>query len=131
MRVLRLGGEEDLEGYRSVVAEVVREVHCGHAALAQLTVETVAVLQGRGEKLRRIGHERLWDGRGLRAAGPSCCPSAAPDTAVRNGLHPRQATGRFPLAGDVELLDPAFEVGPIDVRRPDPEQRRHILELPG
>ena len=51
-------GTEDLEGDFAVVAEVVREIDRGHAALTEFAVEAVAVGEGRGERFRR-GHERV------------------------------------------------------------------------
>jgi hypothetical protein len=38
-------GVEDLEGDGTVVAEVVREIHRGHPALAQLAVEDISGTQ--------------------------------------------------------------------------------------
>ena len=49
-------GAEDLEGDLAVVAEVVREIHRGHAALAQLAVEAVAILKCGGQTRRNSSH---------------------------------------------------------------------------
>jgi hypothetical protein len=42
---------QDLERNQSVVSHIVREVHGGHAASAQLTLDAVAVSQSGGETL--------------------------------------------------------------------------------
>ena len=49
-------GPEDLDGDLALVAEVVREVDGGHAALAQLALDPVAVGEGRPESLNGVGH---------------------------------------------------------------------------
>ena len=48
-------GAEDLDGDLAVVLEVVREVDRGHAALAELALEPIAVGQCRREAIQR-GH---------------------------------------------------------------------------
>ena len=45
-------GQEDLEGDRAVVAEVVRQVDDGHAAAAELALERVAVGEGVAQAVR-------------------------------------------------------------------------------
>jgi len=42
-------GLEDLEGHLPVVAQVLRQVHRGHAALAELALDAVAAGKGRGK----------------------------------------------------------------------------------
>ena len=49
-------GSEHLERDLALVPEVVREVNRGHPALAQFTVEAVAVSEGRGEVKRGVRH---------------------------------------------------------------------------
>lgn len=49
-------GVHDLEGDRSVVAEVVGEIHGGHTAAAQLALERVAARQLRPEAVRDVRH---------------------------------------------------------------------------
>ena len=45
---------EDLDRHRAVVLEIVREVDGGHAALAELALDAVAVGEGGGEASRRV-----------------------------------------------------------------------------
>ena len=52
-------GVEDLDGDLAVVLEVVGEVDGGHAALAELALEAVAVGEGGGEAGDGIGHADL------------------------------------------------------------------------
>jgi hypothetical protein len=47
---------EDLDRHPPAMLEVFGEVHCGHAALAQLPLDLVAVGKGGGEAIRRRGH---------------------------------------------------------------------------
>ena len=56
-------GPQHLEGDLAVVAHVVRQVHRGHAALAQLPLDAVAVGEGGGEAL----------GGGRHGSAPSLC----------------------------------------------------------
>ena len=49
-------GVEDLDGDLAVVLQVLGEVDGGHAALAELTVETVTVGQGGGESAECVLH---------------------------------------------------------------------------
>ncbi len=52
------GGElglEDLERHLALVLEVLGQVHRGHAALAQLALDAVAVGQGGGEAVQGVG----------------------------------------------------------------------------
>ena len=44
---------QDLDGDLAVVLEVLRQVHRGHAALAQLPLDAVAVGEGGGERIGR------------------------------------------------------------------------------
>ena len=46
-------GVQHLDGDVAIVLEIVREVHGGHAALAELAVEAVAVGEGGGEAVER------------------------------------------------------------------------------
>ena len=53
------GGElrlQDLERHLAVVLEVLRQVHRGHAALAELPLDAVAVGEGGGEAGKRVSH---------------------------------------------------------------------------
>ena len=56
-------GVQHLEGDVAAGGEVVREVHRRHAALADLALEAIAVLEGVGQFLRDVAHElscRKW-----------------------------------------------------------------------
>ena len=59
-------GPEDLDGDLALVAEVAGEVDGGHAALAQLALDAVAVGEGRPESLNGVGQaaSRAWRVRG-------------------------------------------------------------------
>ena len=53
------GGElglEDLEGDLAIVLEILGQVHGGHAALAELPLDAVAIGEGGDEAGKRIGH---------------------------------------------------------------------------
>ena len=53
------GGElrlQHLERHLAVVLEVLRQVHRGHAALAEFPLDAVAVGEGGGEAGKRVGH---------------------------------------------------------------------------
>jgi hypothetical protein len=49
-------GVQDLQGYRSVVPQVVGEKHRGHAAPAQLAFEPVSVSQAALKPVEKVGH---------------------------------------------------------------------------
>jgi hypothetical protein len=49
-------GAQHLERHLAVVLQVLGEVHGGHAALAQLALDAVAVRQGPGETISGLGH---------------------------------------------------------------------------
>jgi len=51
-------GAEDLDGDGAAVPEIAREVHGGHPAAPQLTLEGVAVGQGRAQRLKLGAHGR-------------------------------------------------------------------------
>jgi hypothetical protein len=48
---------EHLERHGTFVAEIVRQVHHGHAATAELALDAVAVCQSRLKAIQDIGHE--------------------------------------------------------------------------
>src|SRR5688500_1364018 len=62
-------GQEHLDRDRSIVLEVIGEVHHGHAALPQLTLDPVAVAQGVRELLD--GHSSSYFGLPLRRSSGS------------------------------------------------------------
>jgi hypothetical protein len=67
-------GAEDLEGDPAVVLQVLGEVDGGHAALAELPLDAVALGEGGLEAGHRVGHVELGmtgmlQDAGARAAG--------------------------------------------------------------
>ena len=79
MRVLQVGGGldflqksldaeyrdqlrlQDLERHGAVMFPVLRQVHCGHAADAELSTDIVAVGQGSGKASKFVGHgKEMW-----------------------------------------------------------------------
>src|SRR5687767_15911784 len=67
-------GPEHLDRDRSIVLEVIGEVHHGHAALPQLALDPVAVAQGAGELLDRHSGSYSWR-RPDCFASPAVLPS--------------------------------------------------------
>ena len=72
-------GAEDLDGDLALVAEVLGEVHGGHAALAELALDPIAVGEGRAEEVEGGGRHTVgWtratppqtSGRSTRCAKP-------------------------------------------------------------
>jgi len=57
-------GVEHLDGDLAIMANVVRQVHGRHAALAQLPLDAVAVLEGGGEGGDAVGHTAICPRRG-------------------------------------------------------------------
>jgi hypothetical protein len=49
-------GSQQFEGDRPVVPEVLRQVHCRHAALPQLALDTISIAQGVQEICRWVAH---------------------------------------------------------------------------
>ena len=49
-------GPQHLDCHLAVVLEVLGQVHGGHAALAELALEAVAVRQGFGQAGKDVGH---------------------------------------------------------------------------
>ena len=47
---------QDLDGDVAIVLEIVREIHGGHATLAEFAVEAVAVDEGDREAIGHGGH---------------------------------------------------------------------------
>jgi hypothetical protein len=72
------GGElwpENLEGHSSVVPEILGEVHRGHPARADLSLDSVAAFEGRVQAGDWLGHEKitfLWSGTRYWRL-PICC----------------------------------------------------------
>ena len=63
-------GAEDLDGHLAVVLEVLGEIDGGHAALAQLALDAVAVGEGGTQGVRHAhGAPGGWNGLGDRGAG--------------------------------------------------------------
>ena len=65
-------GAEDLDGDGAAVPEIAREVHGGHPAAAQLTIEGVAVGQGRAQGVERRTQRRGPALSRAKAARASC-----------------------------------------------------------
>jgi hypothetical protein len=51
-------GSQDLDGDPAIVADVLRQIHQGHAALAELALNAVTVGEGGGQCRRDIRHAR-------------------------------------------------------------------------
>ena len=64
-------GAEHLDGDLAVVLEVLGEVDGGHAALAELALDAIAVAQGRRESGLGVRHWMLFLLGGLAWADPS------------------------------------------------------------
>ena len=55
-------GAQDLERHLAVVLQVLGEVDGGHAALAELPLDAVALGEGGLQSGHRLGHRGLWVG---------------------------------------------------------------------
>ena len=55
--------EEDLEGHRAIVPEVVGEVDRGHPAPPEFALEAVAVSRATTELEGKVGHSRFRPGK--------------------------------------------------------------------
>ena len=85
-------GAEHLDGDLAVVAEVLGEVDGGHAALAQLALDPVAVGQGRAEGIQRRG----------RHSGRADATPPRPSRRSKRYAEPR-ADGSWPGRSMVQL----------------------------
>ena len=63
-------GAQDLDGDLALVAEVAREIDGGHAALAELALDAVAVGEDRAEALNGVGQAELSARDGRRVEAP-------------------------------------------------------------
>src|SRR5204863_4399815 len=81
-------GAQNLERDRSIVLEIVREIHRRHAAGAELTLDTITIGECGGESVNRSVHlafavRRPMSGRQLRTTTSGCTPGRSTRLAKR------------------------------------------------
>jgi len=84
---------QDFDGDFTVMLEVLREIHRGHAAASKLALDAVAVGQGSGETIWRLGQ-----GRRLSDETPLSIPGK-PWQLAEDRTAPVRFLGRFRAKG--------------------------------
>src|SRR2546429_1225886 len=100
-------GAEDLDGDGAAVPEIAREVHGGHPAASQLTLDGVAVGQGCAEAIkRRSGHTRPTRLSSVPNRGSSRSCSNINST-FRNTAYPVRSSHAFASSSNARSRSPS------------------------
>ena len=91
-------GQEDLQGHRAVVLEVLRQEDRGHAPAPELALERVAVAQGVAERRHGVGQKLpVEDDRQI-------CTGSAAEASGGNERHGELPTTETPRHRDTQLM---------------------------